>query len=158
MKDIKPIRVYPIVFSIGPTEMRPAMIFSDDKGDKQLPVWFDPVEARNVIVQQNSLKEGVVSRAVHGLLKALAVDITSVYFNEIEGKQQFASVLVKRGGATSESIRMPASEAAALTLTFPVEYYTNGDIIENSRSLYFEWLLTSWKVDKGVAQKNEGMH
>jgi bifunctional DNase/RNase len=134
------------------------MIFKNEKEDITLPVWLDPVDASILLADnQPQVRSQGAHRASLKIFKALGIDLKSVYFDEIQGSTQYATVTASHG-KTLSTIQVRAAEIMSLAVNAGCVFYTNQTIIEKSRQLNVEWLL---QMDMGAGaldRKYEGVH
>ena len=156
-KNLEPVKILAHGLALGQkAELRPALIFIDPASEKQLPIWVEVTDRIRHSFSEVSA-ESLSAQSIGHLLRETDVKIESVYFNELQDKRQYANVVVNQGGQ-NKNIRLPAAEAATLAIQLGAKTFTNVDIIDQSRLLYYEWLLKSWTDDSADAKQFEGVH
>jgi bifunctional DNase/RNase len=133
------------------------MIFKNEKEDITLPVWLDPVDASLLLADnQPQVRSYGAHRASLKIFKSLGIDLKSVYFDDIQGTNLYATVTVMQGKNLS-TVQVRAAEIMSLAVNAGCVFYTNETVLEKSRRLNIEWLL-QMEVGGPADRKYEGVH
>jgi bifunctional DNase/RNase len=157
MTDKNKILIYPHGLAFGSARFRPAMIFKNKTESEVLPVWLDPVDASLLLAgSQVETRATGAHRASLKIFEALDVKLISVYFDEMLGSTQYASVTVQQGKKQAK-VKVRAAEMMSLAINARCEFFTNTDIIEKSRRMNLEWTLGSDGAQL-LEKRYEGVH
>jgi bifunctional DNase/RNase len=157
MTEINKITLYPHGLAFGSARFRPAMIFKDKKETEVLPVWLDPVDAGLILAGSHvETRATGAHKASLKIFDALKVKLVSVYFDEMLGSTQYATVTVLQGKKRAE-VRVRAAELMSLAINAQCEFFTNLDVIEKSRRINLEWTLGG-DGSQLTEKRYEGIH
>lgn len=132
-------QIYPHGLTIGPSEIKPAMIFKNAKETSVLPVWLDPLDAGILISEsQRDMRSSHPHLPTLKLLETLDIQITSVYFDNISGSTQYATVTVVQNEKESK-IKVRASEIMSLAAVSGCAFFTNNKVVNQTRDMDFMW-------------------
>ncbi len=152
------IRIFPHGITLGPARFRPAMIFRDKSEQTTLPVWLDQVDAGILLAStQAQTRASGAHRASLKIFKSLGIELRSIYFDEVTGSTQYATVTVVQE-QNIMPVKVRAAEVMSLAVNAQCVFYTNENIIEKSRQLNLEWLLQTDLVGGQSTRRLEGIH
>lgn len=155
---ISKISVFPHGVALGPARFRPAMIFKDERQLETLPVWLDPVDASLLLAgSQVEVRATGAHKASLKIFNGFNITLLSVYFDEVLGSSQYATVTASQGKKII-TVRVRAAEMMSLAMNAGCRFYTNQDVIEKSRSINLEWTLHTGPGSGGLEKSYEGIH
>jgi len=126
------------------------MIFKDEEEREVLPIWLDTLEANLLLAQTQSKDTSTTAhKATFKIFRALKLVLKSLYFDDVAGSAQFATLELAQGERTF-FVKLRAAEAMSLAMNAEVKFYTNRDVVEKSRAMTLEMLLHA--TDKPVSK------
>ncbi len=135
-KDLIKLSAYGI--SLVPDPHRPLLLLKDQKGEHNLPVTINPLEAGMALTQFNNKISPVAPHKISEILLAsLDIKIEKCVFVEIKGSFQYVRLFIKNHPQL-KSIKVRADEAMSFCLHLNIPFFATPEFMNASRNMNFK--------------------